>query len=216
MLTTWIHDEDPFKLLAFEGPLNEIKRRLAADPRYFEKLIQAHLLDNVHRTTLRLSPDPELGRRFEEEEKARLAKIRESLSEDQIAELVENTKKLKLRQETPDSAEALETLPVLKLEDLEKKSKSIPIEELELQDTTVLYHDLFTNGIVYLDLGFDLHALPKELLPLTEIFARALLEMGTTRKTTSSSRSGSGRAPAGSTAVQSLRPPWAPGTAWPG
>ena len=43
----------------------------------------------------------------------------------------------------------------------------------------MLYHDLFTNGIVYLDLGFDLHALPKELLPLTEIFGRALLEMGT-------------------------------------
>ena len=46
----------------------------------------------------------------------------------------------------------------------------------------MLYHDLFTNGIVYLDLGFDLHALPKELLPLTEIFARALLEMGTDKE----------------------------------
>ncbi len=145
-------------------------------------MIQTHLLDNVHRTTLRLKPDPELGRRFEEEEKARLAKIRESLSESQIAELVENTQKLKLRQETPDSAEALETLPVLKLQDLEKKNKTIPIEVLELQDTKVLYHDLFTNGIVYLDLGFDLHALPKDLLPLTEIFARALLEMGTDKE----------------------------------
>ena len=180
VLTTWLHDEDPFKLLAFEGPLNEIKRRLAEDPRYFEKLIQAHLLDNVHRTTLRLSPDPELGRRFEEEEKAKLEKIRGTLSESEIAQLVENTKRLKLRQETPDSTEALESLPVLKLQDLEKKNKSIPIEELTLQDTPVLYHDLFTNGIVYLDLGFDLHALPKDLLPLTEIFARALLEMGTT------------------------------------
>src|SRR5512139_3960858 len=180
VLTTWIHDEDPFKLLAFEGPHNEIKRRLAEDPRYFEKLIQAHLLDNVHRTTLRLTPDPELGRRFEEEEQARLEKIRGTLDESQIAELVENTKRLKLRQETPDSAEALESLPVLKLEDLDKKNKSIPIEELTIQDTPVLYHDLFTNGIVYLDLGFDLHALPKDQLPLTEIFARALLEMGTT------------------------------------
>jgi presequence protease len=179
LLTTWIHDEDPFKLLAFEAPLNELKRRLAEDPRYFEKLIQTHLLENNHRTTLRLKPDPELGRRTEQEETARLAKIRASLSESEIAELVENTKRLKLHQETPDSAEALETLPVLKLEDLDKKNKSIPIEELTIQDTQVLYHDLFTNGIVYLDLGFDLHTLPKDLLPLTEIFARALLETGT-------------------------------------
>jgi Zn-dependent M16 (insulinase) family peptidase len=182
VLTTWIHDEDPFKLLAFEDPLNEIKGCLADEPRYFEKLIQTHLLDNVHRTTLRLKPDPELGRQLEEEEKARLAKVRESLNEGQTAELVENTKTLKLRQETPDSAEALETLPVLKREDLEKTSKSIPIEVLELQDTNVLYHDLFTNGIVYLDLGFDLHTLPQELIPLTEIFGRALFEMGTERE----------------------------------
>lgn len=179
VLTTWIHDEDPFKLLAFEEPLNEIKRCLDSDPRYFERLIQTHLLDNVHRTTLRLKPDPELGRRLEEEEKARLAKVRESLNESQITEFVENTKKLRLRQETPDSAEALETLPVLKREDLDKKNKTIPIEVLESQDARVLYHDLFTNGIVYLDLGFDLHTLPKELIPLTEIFGRALFEMGT-------------------------------------
>ena len=182
VLTTWIHDEDPFKLLAFEGPLNEIKQRLASDPRYFEGLIRAHLLDNAHRTTLRLKPDPELGKLLDEEEKARLAKIRESLNGNQMAEMVENTKKLKRRQETPDPAEALETLPVLKLEDLDKKNKSIPIEVLEVQDTKVLYHDLFTNGIVYLDLGFDLHALPTELLPLTEIFARALLETGTDKE----------------------------------
>lgn len=182
VLTTWLHDEDPFKLLAFEAPLYELKSRLAADPRYFERLIQTYLLDNVHRTTLRIKPDPELGRGLEEDEKARLAKIRESLSESQIVELIESTQKLKRSQETPDSPEALETLPVLKLQDLEKKSQTIPIEILDLQDTKVLYHDLFTNRIVYLDLGFDLHALPKDLLPLTEIFARALLETGTDKE----------------------------------
>ena len=48
-----------------------------------------------------------------------------------------------------------------------------------MQETEVLYHDLFTNGILYLDLGFDLHALSKEQLPLAGIFARALFEMGT-------------------------------------
>ena len=182
VLTTWIYDEDPFKLMDFERPLNEIRQRLSADPHYFESLIQAHLLDNAHRTTLRLTPDPELGRRLDEEEKTRLARIQETLSEAQIAEMVETTKQLRLRQETPDPAEALEKLPVLRLEDLEKQNKTIPIEVLNLQDTKVLDHDLFTNGILYLDLGFDLHTLPRELVPLTNIFARALREMGTTQE----------------------------------
>jgi Zn-dependent M16 (insulinase) family peptidase len=178
-LVTWLHEDDPFKLLAFEAPLNEIKSRLSADRNYFEKLIKTHLLDNVHRTTLRFKPDPELGHRFEEEEKARLAVIRESMSAAQLKECVKNTKQLKKLQETPNSPESLATMPFLQLSDLEKQNKTIPIETIQIQDTPVLYHDLFTNGIVYLDLGFDLHALPKELLPLTEIFARALLEMGT-------------------------------------
>jgi len=178
-LTTWLYDDDPFKLLGFEAHLNAIKARLDNDNRYFEKLIQTHLLENQHRTTLRLKPDPEFGRRFDEEEKTRLATIRESLTEDQFKEIAGNAKKLKERQETPDTEEALATIPVLKLQDLEKESKTIPIDTMNIQDTKVLYHDLFTNGIVYLDLGFDLHALPKELLPLTEVFARALLEMGT-------------------------------------
>jgi len=178
-LTTWLYDDDPIKLLAFEASLSDIRARLANDGRYFEKLIQAHLLDNTHRTTLRFKPDPELGRRFDEDEKARLGKIREALTEQQLDEIAEKTRQLKEHQETPDSEEALATIPVLRLEDLEKQGKTVPIEVTETQEAKVLYHDLFTNGIVYLDLGFDLHALPRELLSLTEIFARALLEMGT-------------------------------------
>jgi hypothetical protein len=73
----------------------------------------------------------------------------------------------------------LASIPVLKLQDLEKESRTIPIDVMDMQNAKVLHHDLFTNGILYLDLGFDLHALPKDLLPLTDIFARALLEMGT-------------------------------------
>jgi Zn-dependent M16 (insulinase) family peptidase len=178
-LSTWLYDDDPFKLLAFEAPLEAVKSRLTNDQRYFEKLIETYLLNNPHRTTVRLKPDPELGRRFEEEEKTRLAKLRESLTDEQIAHIAESTRQLKKRQETPDSPEALAKLPTLKLEDLERQSKTIPIEVMETQATRVLYHDLFTNGIVYLDLGFDLRALPQDLLPLTEVFGRALLEMGT-------------------------------------
>ena len=178
-LTTWLHEVDPLKLLAFEAPLEAIKARMMNDNRYFEKLIQTLLLDNTHRTTLRLKPDPELARRFEEEEKARLATIRETLTEDQLQEIIKNAEELKKLQETPNSEAALATIPVLKLQDLEKRTSTIPIEVMDVQQAKVLYHDLFTNGIAYLDLGFDLRALPKELVPLTEVFARALLEMGT-------------------------------------
>ena len=43
----------------------------------------------------------------------------------------------------------------------------------------MLAHDLFTNGIVYLDLGFDLHGVSQELLPFLGLYGRVLLQMGT-------------------------------------
>jgi presequence protease len=61
---------------------------------------------------------------------------------------------------------------------LPRHNKLIPIEVTTLRDTRVLYHDLFTNGVVYLDVGFDLHALPADLLSYVPLFGRALLETG--------------------------------------
>ncbi|MBI3170376.1 MAG: insulinase family protein, partial [Chloroflexi bacterium] len=178
-LTTWLHDDDAFKLLAFEAPLSDIKNHLKNDSRYFEKMVQTYLLENNHRTVIRFKPDPELAQRLEAEETSRLDSARQNMSEADIRKHIKNTEKLKERQETPDSPKDLAKLPVLDLEDLDKKARTIPIEEIQVQDSKVLYHDIFTNGIVYLDLAFDLRAMPQELLPLTEVFARALFEMGT-------------------------------------
>lgn len=70
-------------------------------------------------------------------------------------------------------------LPRLTLDDLDKENKPIPTEETEAAGVRTLYHDLFTNGIVYLELGMNLHTLPADLLPYVKLFGRALVEIGT-------------------------------------
>ena len=178
-LNTWLYDGDPFAMLAFDAPLAAIKTRLAAGERYFEHLIQTHFLDNTHRTTVVLQPQPGLNQIEEAAEKERLASARKSMSEDMLRQIFEDTRHLKQIQETPDTPEALATIPGLKLADLDRQNKLIPLDVTNLQGSQVLYHDLFTNGIVYLDLGLDLHNLPQDLLPYVPLFGRALLEMGT-------------------------------------
>jgi Zn-dependent M16 (insulinase) family peptidase len=81
--------------------------------------------------------------------------------------------------ESPDSPEALATIPILRLSDLPKENKWIPLALLDSESTLILYHDIFTNGITYLDLGLNLHALPQKYLPYVRLFGRALIEMGT-------------------------------------
>jgi Zn-dependent M16 (insulinase) family peptidase len=178
-LTTWLYDDDPVAPLAFEAPLLAIKQRLEADEPYFENLIRSYFLENRHRTTVILEPESGLNQREEALENERLAKIKASMNAGELQSVVEDTRQLKLRQETPDPPEALATIPSLTLDDLDKENKLIPLVVTDLRGSQLLYHDLFTNGILYLDVGFDLHTLPQEYLPYVTLFGRSLVGLGT-------------------------------------
>lgn len=190
-LGIWVYDGDPIAGVSFEGLLATLKADIAKG-RYFETLIEQHLLNNPHRTSVTLHPDPEEGKRREEKEKARLEKIKSVLLADTetndeilldwntgqrltLETVMHNAAELKHRQEAPDSPEALATIPALSLADIDAKSKALPIEKIG----SIFYHAIPTNNIVYLDLGFDLHSLPADLLPYAGLFGRLLLEMGT-------------------------------------
>ena len=184
-LGPWLYDGDPFEAMAFETPLNAVKTALRA-PHYFETLVKKHLIDNPHRATVHLVPDPEEGKRREAAETARLEQAKAAMTPEQIETLIADVAALKKHQETPDSPEALATIPALKLSDIDPKSKTIPVEVGELGGAKLLTHDLPTNGLVYLDLGFDLHPLlpasgdkAAELLPFIGLMGRVLLQMGT-------------------------------------
>jgi Zn-dependent M16 (insulinase) family peptidase len=176
-LRSWMRGRDPLSPLAFEAPLAAVKARVAGG-RYFEELLRRHLIDNPHRTTMLLRPDREQAEREAKEEEERLARARAAMTMTDLERVVGETRVLKELQERPDPPEALATIPTLKLTDLPRQNKPIPLQVSTLCDTRLFYHDLFTNGVVYLDLGFDLHTLPPDLLPYMSLFGRALLETG--------------------------------------
>ena len=177
-LATWLYDGDPFEPLSFEAPLAALKERIA-DGGYFEGLIQTHLLSNPHRTTVFVRPDAAQSAREEAEEAERLAKVRETLSDVDMKRIAAEAEELKERQEAPDDPADLANIPTLSLGDLDRKIRQIPVDRTEVAGATTLYHDLFTNGIIYFDVGFDLRTLPAELLSYLPLFGRCLMEIGT-------------------------------------
>lgn len=181
-LTTWLYDGDPLSHLAFEKPLAAVKARIQSDKEYFPKLLKSMFLDNPHRTTVLLKPDAELSRREDAEMRAGLEELKKRLSEAEVARLVQDTLELRELQTRPDPPEALATIPRLKVEDLERFNKVLPIEVSQVGATKLLTHDIFTNGILYLDLGFDLSSLPRELVPYTSLMGRSFTEMGTEKE----------------------------------
>lgn len=180
--STWLYGGDPVAPLAFEAPLNAIKARLAQGEHYFESLIREHLLDNKHRSTVILNPDATLGEKRAQAERQRLDAIRAGMDNNAIQQVIADTVKLREMQEAPDTPEALATLPVLTIDDIDATTRTVPIEHIKLDNVHVIYHDLPTNGIAYMDIGFNLRTLPADYLPYLPIFSRALLQMGTTRE----------------------------------
>lgn len=182
MLETWLYGWDPVGLAAYEHPLAELKEKLAGNPRYFEELIENILLKNTHRATVRLIPDKEKYTRDEADEKARLQAVRDSMVPDEINRAIDAAARLLEMQKTPDTPEAVKTLPLLKRTDLDKNIRTIPRDVEQCGSAEVLFHDIFTGGIIYADIGFNLHVLDAEDLPWVSLLGSMLLEMGTKKE----------------------------------
>ncbi len=176
-LGTWLHGGDPLEPLHFEVPLAALKEKAGAG--HFEREVRRLFLDNTHRTTVTLSADPEQGARQAADEARTLAEIRAGMDAAAITDTVEQTERLKALQEAVDPPEALARIPTLTLADLDRNIRTVPIDIGTLEGARLFYHDLPTLGILYLDLGFDLHVLDKELLAYLPLFGRALLQTGT-------------------------------------
>ncbi len=181
-LSTWKYGGDPFNPLRFSEPLSAIKEKLDTEPRFFEKMLAKHILENPHRVTLHMKPDPAFQEKLEQAERSRLEQVSVGLSQVERERVFENTREIQRIQETPDRPEDLSRLPMLSIDDLEKRTRTLPIEIIEARDGPIWIHPLPTNGIVYVDLGFDLHTLPAHLLAYLPVYGRALIEMGTQQR----------------------------------
>ncbi|NMA97644.1 MAG: peptidase M16, partial [Phyllobacteriaceae bacterium] len=179
-LGTWLHGGDPLEALVFEDALASLKAKAAEG--HFEKEIRRLFLDNTHRVTSTLEADPEQAAREAKAEADRLAAVRAGLDDEALKKTLERTERLKALQEAVDKPEDLAKIPTLTLGDLDREIRTIPTEESAVHGARVLYHDLATLGIVYLDLGFDLHVLDKAQLPYLPLFGRALLQTGTSKE----------------------------------
>lgn len=180
-LNEWLYDCDPLGALSFAAPLAEVKRQ-AGDPAYFPRLIEEMFLQNTHRTTVVLLPDPQAQARREEAERRMLEAFSASCSPEMRETIAQTASQLKALQETPDSPEALSAIPSLTLEDIPRQAPLLPSEPIEVQGCCGLYHELPTGGILYLDLGFRFDQVETRLLPYMSLFGRLLLETGTAKE----------------------------------
>ena len=161
MLSSWLYDDsNPFVLLETNKVFEKLRKMIDTD--YFEKLITEYFIKNTHKSVVILTPEKGLTEKKEQQLKDSLEAKKGTMTDEEIENIIRETKELKEYQTTSSSPEDLAKIPLLEIEDIGKEPRKIIGQSETKEGITMLYNDLFTNGIGYLDIVFDCTDLPEK------------------------------------------------------
>ena len=175
---TWLYDGDPLIGLDFSRIIEDIRRRWTDNPQIFQKMTKLWFLDNPHRLLAIMEPDADFNEKKEKAYQDKMAELKSSLTERTLAQINAQAAQLKKFQSEPDSPEAAATIPKLKLEDIRQSIETIPTQNALIGGVPTLEHDLFTNGIAYVDLVFDIAHVPENLQTYLPLMGKIITGMG--------------------------------------
>ena len=158
----WLYGMHPVEALEYEKSFKELREALEED--YLERLL-TEILDTP-RATLILRPSKSIAREREAASDARLAESLGELTEEKLTALAEQTIAFSEWQSTPNTPEALATIPTLTVEDLGDEPAETPSIITEYNGATLIDHPIPTGGITYTDIYFDASDTPTEDIPL--------------------------------------------------
>ena len=170
---SWLYDDNrPFDQVMRLDIFEKLKAK--ADTGYFEELIEKYLLENTHASIVVVNPKRGLAAETDKKLEEKLAAYKASLSKEEISKIAADTRHLKKYQDEPETEEALRTIPLLKRSDIGTEAAKLYNTEKKVGDTRILHHNLYTNGIGYLDLLFDTKQVPQDLIPYLGILKSVL------------------------------------------
>lgn len=172
-LDSWLfEDMEPFMHLQCLDTFRFLKEQVETG--YFENLIEKYLLDNKHAAIVTIVPEKGLNAKMDQKLEEKLAQYKNSLSDEEIDQLIRDTKHLKEYQEEPSPKEELEKIPMLSREDMRKEILPLSNIEKQISGIKTICHDVAANGIDYLTLMYDVSDIPAEDIPYLGVL-KALL-----------------------------------------
>ena len=180
MMKSWLYDGAPEDYLHYEDVLAALKEGLANG--YFEQVIRESFLENPHEALVTLVPSRTLGQEREATQAKILAEKKAAMSAEEIAAIMRSCAELKAAQEEPDSEEALASIPILARTDIRKEAECLPLEIRDIAGMKILYSNIGTNGIVYLNFYFPMAAVAQEDLPYAYLLAEMFGVVDTQRR----------------------------------
>ena len=148
---------DPFSLLDFGKSIEETKQKDQQNERYWENLIQKHLIDNPHRLTLIGEPVEDFVVSQNTKTAERLKEKRAAMTEEELNELARQSE---LLEDESDTAESKTPIPEFHRCDL---SRGFTMTVPARVEDKVAVHVVPSMKYCYVGVEVDLHLLPDDL-----------------------------------------------------
>ncbi len=177
----WFFADDPFRGLEYEKTLAVVKKSLTTN--YLEAIIKQYFVNNPHSILLTLVPDSRLDKQRNAAVQEELKNYKSKLDDTAVASLVQETQDLIAFQKRQDSPEALATIPLLTLKDIDPKATWYGVTQKQIAGVPVLHHETFTNDIIYTSLYFDMRTVSKEMIPYVSLLSNLLGSLNTEKYT---------------------------------
>lgn len=175
---SWLYDGDPLVGLDFPKIIEKIRKLWTDDPQLFQKMTGKWFIENRHRITVVMEPDPFFGEKKEAARREKMARLKKTLTTAELEEINSRARELRKFQSEPDTPEAAATIPKLAVADIPRQVEIIPTRNITIGGVPALQHDIFTNGIAYFDLVFDISHLPEDLQPYLPLLGKLMTGMG--------------------------------------
>lgn len=161
-LHSWLFDGDPLIYLTCNEVFEELRAGIKNG--YFEEVFAEVFVNQTNMSFFYALPSKKIGETNRKEEEAKLKRKKDSFTAEELEEVLALNERLDHWQQTPDQKADIDSLPVLKLSDVNKEVEEKITEEMEEHGVKVLYHPSDVSGITYMNLYFNMGEISNEML----------------------------------------------------
>lgn len=177
ILKSWLHGFDNFEIVESRSYIQKIRE--LSEEGYLESVIKECLINNNHKSMVVLLPEAGKQLKADKEIEQKLQNILNSMSKEDINNIIEENKSLREYQNKIETKEDLETIPVISIDQIAKEAEKINNKLIETKQSKVVFTPYNTNGILYTQIAFDTRSVPTHLISYGGLIASLMGRMGT-------------------------------------
>jgi presequence protease len=178
LLPAVMYRAQPSSLLDLDAALEELRGNIE-DPEFLHRLVQELLLDNTHRVRVVMRPDATKAERDTASEHARLERIRDALSAQELEQIRADSQALRERQAQIDDDSIL---PRVTLADVPPAKPLTRPSSVSGDTDAISAYECATNGVFRVKLAAQLPALTPAELQVLPLWCEYLTELGYSRE----------------------------------